>query len=399
MSTLSRSGSSFLEDENTITLLTSRINNASNNNGRPSSSSSSAKRSLKSTYLVNKKEVIGQGSWGIVRKCQHRQTKQWFAVKTIHKAQIPKDEADILQQEVSNLERAKGHAHLVELVDVFEDRRSVHIVTELLTGGELYQRVIDMAHYRTTTTTPMKQTTFSMEDAAWMVRNILDAIRHLHEVCHVVHRDLKASNFLFATRDNPRSIKIIDFGLSKHIDDDDDEDYNNDNGGVGEERLTGCVGTPYYVAPEVLTYDPNVGYTNKCDVWSVGVIAYLILSASLPFQGADERETVKILMTESELEADFPESKWKHVEPMAVDFCKYLLQKDPIERPTARQAMLHPWIVHYCGKPPSPSPIGCKEKPNRTEKTLDMDSEVDLQSIPSVRGFTCSLSEAASWSP
>ncbi|KAG7339758.1 protein kinase domain containing protein [Nitzschia inconspicua] len=235
-----------------------------------------------------------------------RETKEWFAVKAINKSQVPEDERNILEQEVISLERAQGHPHLVQLVDVFEDRKHIYIVTELLTGGELYERVLDMAHR-----TPPE--TFSSLDAAWIIRDILDAIRYLHENCNVAHRDLKASNFLFARKDDPRSIKIIDFGLS-HRAAEPLSSCNCEKRTFAPGILIGCVGTVYYVAPEVLTHD-TLGYTNKCDIWSVGVIAYLILSGSLPFLGASERETVKLLMTESELQPKFPNSKWKSVDP------------------------------------------------------------------------------------
>jgi serine/threonine protein kinase len=369
MSNLSRNGSSIVDvdNENTSILV-------------------GAKKNIQSKYNL-KKEVIGKGSWGIVRKCQDRQTKQWFACKTISKTQVPCDETVILEQEVTNLERAKGHLHLVELVDVFEDHKDIHIVTELLTGGELYQQVVDLASRK-------PPQTFPIADAAWMIRNILEAIRYLHDVCHVVHRDLKASNFLFAKPNDPRSIKIIDFGLSRHaapLPSDDGEIQQNCDSSLG--MVTGCVGTAYYVAPEVLTHD-TIGYTNKCDIWSVGVISYLILSGSLPFHGTDERETVKLLMAES-VHPAFPDTRWKDVDPMAIDFCKSLLQKHPSNRPSARQAMYHPWLVKHCGEPPS---TVHKEKHTRTEKTWDDESDAELPSIASCGGLTSSPSEEESLS-
>ena len=312
-------------------------------------------KTVKSSYIL--KEVIGQGSWGVVRKCQHRQTKQVFACKTIHKSKVPsKEEEEMMHEEIANLYRVKGYNdHIVEVVDVYEDKKQIHIVTELISGGELYERVIQLAK------TPQKR--FKEQDAAWMIHNVLDAIRYLHDVAHCVHRDLKASNFLFADKDDPRSIKIIDLGLSMYNPPSEDEEEDNDN--VNDDNSSssttsddhhnngqlfyGCVGTPYYVAPEVLTHD-ETGYTNKCDVWSIGVIAYLILSVSLPFQGKDERETVKMLMS-SDVQANYLDSKWKDVDPLAIEFCKSLLQKDPAKRPSARQAMSHPWLVKHCGEP------------------------------------------------
>ena len=312
------------------------------------------RKNIKSYY--NLKHEVGRGSWGVVRKCQHRKTKEWFACKTLHKARVP---AEVLEQEVLNLARAKGHEHLVELVEVFEDNRDIHIVTELLKGGELYSKVIQLAK--------TDQKRFPPRDAARIVRDILDAIRFLHEDCNIVHRDLKASNFLFARKDDAESIVIIDFGLTQHT-----VPKSKEQPAIFKD----AVGTVYYVAPEVLTHD-EIGYTNKCDIWSVGVIAYLLLSASLPFQGKDERETVKLLMSD-DVQAKFPESRWKDVDPLAIDFCKTLLQKDPSKRPCARDAMSHPWIGKNCGKPQSAlAPPVSKEQPVPTEKTLEVDSDLE----------------------
>merc|ERR1712176_453847 len=111
----------------------------------------------------------------------------------------------------------------------------------------------------------------------------------------------------------------------------------------------GAVGTPYYVAPEVLTEE---FYGSKCDCWSAGVIAYLILSFQLPFTGKDEESTVKILMEAGKHQPKYDSKRWKTLDPLAIEFCKSLLQVDPSKRPTARQAMRHPWIVKHCGHPP-----------------------------------------------
>ena len=330
------------------------------------------KKNIRSVY--NLKQEIGRGSWGVVYECQNRETKAWYACKTLHKAQLPKER---LEQEVLNLARAKGHEHLVELVEVFEDKKDIHIVTELLTGGELYEKVIQLAK--------TSQKRFPPKDAAQIVRDSLDAIRFLHEECNIVHRDLKASNFLFARKDDPKSIVIIDFGLSQLA---------VPKSAAEPAIFKDAVGTVYYVAPEVLTHD-EIGYTNKCDVWSIGVIAYLLLSASLPFQGKTEKETAKLLMSDS-VQAEYPESRWKDVDPLAVDFCKTLLQKDPTKGPTAREAMTHPWIVKYCGEPEfAPTTAPSKEQPVRTEKTLDVDS--DLESACS-GGLAIALSAEESWS-
>merc|ERR1719343_1618285 len=156
---------------------------------------------------------------------------------------------------------------------------------------------------------------------------------------------MKASNFMFKRKlnltgkkskanitqisQNLRDIKIIDFELSTKINPE-------------TKKVKGCLGTPYYVAPEVLTEE---SYDSKCDVWSIGVIAYLILSRQLPFQGKDEEETISFLMEADNYKPKYDSARWRSLDPQAIDFCQSLLQIDPSKRPTAREAMSHPWIV------------------------------------------------------
>lgn len=142
---------------------------------------------------------------------------------------------------------------------MYEDAKYLHLITELCTGGELFDRIIAK--------TKSREGHFSEHDAAKLIRDILDAIAYCHDK-QIVHRDLKPENFLYKTEAEDSPIKIIDFGLSRH----DDQDF-----GIMKTK----VGTPYYVAPEVL----NREYTNSCDVWSIGVIAYILLCGYPPFYG------------------------------------------------------------------------------------------------------------------
>ena len=161
----------------------------------------------------------------------------------------------------------------------------------------------------------------------------------------VVHRDLKASNFMFAwpPPGSNTDIKIIDFGLSRRtraLDDDDADGCGDDIASI----LKSQVGTPYYVAPEMLTGE---SYTPLCDVWSIGVIAYSILSRGrLPFCGEDEAATIKLLK-DPDLQVEFPDEIWERYTPFAKEFCRTLLQKDPTLRPTARQVLTSKWFQHH----------------------------------------------------
>jgi serine/threonine protein kinase len=333
------------------------VRNPNTHNNRNASDDSSrwAFEELKEQYEV--KEFMGEGSFGRVHKVRSRRRNRGrkglfnpkqnlYACKTIPKSKV--DDIRMLKDECSNLEEARGHPHILNFEQTFEDDKEVNIISELLEGGDLYEAIINLSK---------QGAYFSEEDSAWMVRNILDGLSYLHDVVGIVHRDLKASNFMFKQKleksgKNKRSkanernskilrdIKIIDFGLSTKID--------RETG-----KVTGCLGTPYYVAPEVLTEEP---YDSKCDVWSIGVIAYLILSRRLPYQGKDEEETLRFLADAAHHQPKYDFNRWMLLDPKAVDFCKQLLQVDPSMRPTAREAMNHPWIVKHCGKAPPQRP-------------------------------------------
>ncbi|VEU35136.1 unnamed protein product [Pseudo-nitzschia multistriata] len=341
----------FVRNENRVSRNSHHRTRKSRNSPQTHSGKSDRPRraldQIKSSYVL--KEMMGEGSFGTVRKLRSRQRFReaglWsffrphsvLACKTIPRSTL--DDEKLLKEECSNLESVRGHPHLLEFERTFEDSEEVHILTELLEGGELYEAILEMKRQRSS---------FRNADAAWMVRNILDGLSYCHDVTGIVHRDLKASNFMFkrnpnitaknrkGTSESLRGIKIIDYGLSTTIDPE-----------TG--RVEGCLGTPYYVAPEVLTQD---SYDARCDVWSAGVIAYLILSKTLPYQGRDEKETVHILMEAEKYPPCYTDHNWKGVEPSAIAFCKWLLSVDPEQRPTAREAMAHPWLVRHCGTPP-----------------------------------------------
>lgn len=157
-------------------------------------------------YHINPKE-IGHGHYGVVRKCMDRETKVWYAIKSIRKSKVGKIE--VLKREIALLKEV-DHPNIIKLIEAHEDQKYLHLITELCTGGELFDRIIAK--------TQSDEGHFSEADAAKIVRCILDAIRYCHDVKGIVHRDLKPENFLFSTPDEDAVIKIIDFGLSRHDD-------------------------------------------------------------------------------------------------------------------------------------------------------------------------------------
>jgi serine/threonine protein kinase len=256
--------------------------------------------SFPTSYHINPKE-LGHGHYGVVRKCQNRTTKEWFAIKSIRKSKVGKIE--VLKREIDILKEV-DHPNIIRLKDVFEDKKYLHLITELCTGGELFDRIIEK--------TNSKEGHFSEQDAAKLIRDICDAIAYCHDVKQIVHRDLKPENFLYATKDDDAPIKIIDFGLSRH---------DTQNFGVMKTK----VGTPYYVAPEVLKRE----YTKSCDVWSIGVIAYILLCGYPPFYGDSDNEIFESVRVGR---YEFPSPEWDDISEDAKDFIKCLLKLNPAER-------------------------------------------------------------------
>jgi len=264
-------------------------------------------------YLINPKP-IGYGHYGVVRKCLLRGTNEWLAIKSINKSKVGNFEA--LRREVEILKEL-DHPNIIKLIDVHEDENFLHLITEFCSGGELFDRIISKSQ--------SPDGKFSEKDAARLLASILDAIRYCHSK-NIVHRDLKPENFMFATAEEDSPIKMIDFGLSRH----DNTAYH----GVMKSR----VGTPYYIPPEVLKGE----YTRSCDMWSIGVLAYILLSGCPPFNGDTDAQIFNQVKSGF---FSFDSPQWDDVSCVAKDFICCLLRMDPSERLTASEALAHPWIA------------------------------------------------------
>jgi len=224
----------------------------------------------------------------------------------------------VLAREIMLLKEMK-HRSIVRLVDVHEDSEYVHLVTDLYRGGELFDKILELS-----SNGDNGATCFAEGQAARLIHQILAAVSYMHE--HgVVHRDLKPESILFETSDENSPIKIIDFGLSRKHD------------RSIEPAMGSIVGTPYYIAPEVL----RKCYDKSCDLWSVGVITYILLCGYPPFNGANNKETHAAVRRGR---YSFPSEDWSHTSREAMQFISRLLQKDPRKRMTVDQALNHPWI-------------------------------------------------------
>jgi len=257
-------------------------------------------------------EVIGKGQYGVVRECIHRATRRTLAVKSIDKSKAGR--LDHLRREIDLL-AGIHHRGIMKMVDCYEDSERVHIVTEKYAGGELFDRIVENTS---------SHGCLSERRAGAVIRSLLEAVAYLHEN-GVVHRDIKPENILFESEDdNYAAIKLIDFGLSRFHE-------------KGEGLMTNAVGTAYYMSPELL----KGKYDKSTDLWSVGVVAYILLCGFPPFNGASDSKIQDATRTGH---LRFRGNGWSSKSDDAKDFVKCLLRKDPRKRFTAREALMHPWI-------------------------------------------------------
>ncbi|KAK4339440.1 hypothetical protein RND71_040902 [Anisodus tanguticus] len=234
-----------------------------------------------------------------------------IAVKIISKAKMTTAiSIEDVRREVKILKALSGHKHLVKFHDACEDANNVYIAMELCEGGELLDRILSRGGK------------YSEDDAKLIIVQILNVVAFCH-LQGVVHRDLKPENFLFTSRNEDADMKLIDFGLSDFI--------------RPDERLNDIVGSAYYVAPEVL----HRSYSLEADIWSIGVITYILLCGSRPFWARTESG---IFRTVLRADPNFEDLPWPSVSPEVKDFVKRLLNKDYRKRMTAAQALTHPWL-------------------------------------------------------
>lgn len=267
---------------------------------------------------------LGSGCNGTVRDCVHHRSNQVYAVKSIAKSKVR--HLRHLRQE-SQILSSVQHPSMIRMVDCYEDETYVHIVTEKCSGGELYDR-IDQYHEDGTGS-------FDERSAARIIKSLLEVVAYLHAQGWV-HRDIKPENILFVTKDEESPIKLIDFGLARR------HRHNVDC------NMSSLRGTVYYLSPEVL----NCNYSTPTDIWSTGVVAYLLLCGYPPFNGNNDCEIyASIARGDLEFPADIG---WTNKSPECIDFIKGLLQRDPRRRLTAQEALIHPWIVQMTSSPPTP---------------------------------------------
>ncbi|KAK4745940.1 hypothetical protein SAY87_012252 [Trapa incisa] len=266
------------------------------------------KENIEDRYLIDRE--LGRGEFGVTYLCIERDTRALLACKSISKRKL-RTAVDIedVRREVAIMKHLPLDSSIVSLKEACEDDNAVHLVMELCEGGELFDRIVARGHY-------------TERAAASVTRTIVEVV----QLCHkhgVIHRDLKPENFLFANKKENSPLKAIDFGLSIFF--------------KPGEKFSEIVGSPYYMAPEVLkrNYGPEI------DIWSAGVILYILLCGVPPFWAESEQGVAQAIISGI---IDFKRDPWPHVSEGAKSLVRQMLEPDPKLRLTAKQVLEHPWL-------------------------------------------------------
>ena len=257
------------------------------------------------------KKILGHGHFGTVREAIAIGDSSGhirYAIKSIPKDKIHPKGMGFMRRELELLQ-VVDHPNIIKCHKIYEDQRYVHIVMELCSGGDLFDHLINYGQY-------------TEEQTANIMRKIISALNYLHQM-NVCHRDIKADNFLFETTDPRAEIKIIDFGLARKF---------------GMEKMHTVVGTPYYMAPEVL----RGSYGKECDVWSLGVLIYFLLSGRPPFFALFEDDIFKKITTGK---FNFKGDEWETTSPQVKDLIAKMLVVDINKRITLPAVMQHEWFT------------------------------------------------------
>lgn len=267
---------------------------------------------------VHDGKVLGDGVNGEVRKVIHKETGEMFALKRLNMLNVKSEKQAMQLLDEIEIMCQLDHPNILMLEEVYESEDFIYLVEELCTGGELFDRLDEQPNY-----------CYTEEQCAHLVLQIVSAVQYIHSQ-GIIHRDLKLENFLFCSPDSDSKLKMIDFGLSKHL------KYGN--------REKDAVGTPYTVAPEVI----KGSYDGKCDVWGIGVITFLLLCGDPPFGGCNGESLKYVRRNILGGKYQFkPTQVWDNVSEEAKEFIRSLLQVDPEDRPSSKKLQWSPWLKKW----------------------------------------------------
>lgn len=266
------------------------------------------KGSFREAYQVGKQ--LGEGAFSVVKEVKKRATGDTYAAKVVTKAKLTKEDEVALKDEIAILQEMT-HNHIINLYDTFDENSYFYLVTELMSGGELFDRIVTKNFY-------------NEKEARDVCKILFEALNYCHKK-NVAHRDLKPENLLLVSRHDDKNIKIADFGFAKRV-------------SSSKCLLTQC-GTPGYVAPEILH---GVPYGTKADMWSLGVITYILLGGYPPFIEQNQRELFKKI---KKGQYEFHVEYWANISREAKDLIAGLLNVNPDARLSSGQALNDPWIT------------------------------------------------------
>jgi calcium-dependent protein kinase len=252
---------------------------------------------------------LGRGAFGVTCLCIDKYTHEVLACKSIPKKECPTVMEDV-QWELAIMQHLPQHPNIISLKGAYDDKRAMHIVMELCEGGELFKHIVAKRYY-------------TEREAAVLIRTVMEVV----QTCHnhgVMHRDIKPENFMFANEKEDSPLKVIDFGLSTFF--------------QRGQRFSDMVGTPFYMAPEVWMRN----YGPEADVWSAGVLLYVLLSGQYPFWADTQLGIAKeVLHGHLDLELAYP---WPTISESAKSLLRHMLDRDSGDRYTPQQVLNHPWV-------------------------------------------------------
>ncbi|XP_064202163.1 serine/threonine-protein kinase 17A-like [Anguilla rostrata] len=277
--------------------------------------------------LIPGKE-LGRGKFAVVKKCVEKRTGKEYAAKFLRKRRKGQDCRLDIVHEIAVLELATASPRVITLHQVYETASEMILVLEYAAGGEIFDQCV-----------AERDEAFQERDVRRLMRQILEGVAFLHEN-GVVHLDLKPQNILLTSEAPLGDVRIVDFGLSRVV--------------SGGQELREIMGTPEYVAPEILNYEP---ISTATDMWSIGVLAYVMLTGTSPFLGEDKQET---FLNISQINISYAEEELAGLGATPINFMKSLLLKDPQARATAQDCLNHPWLHPQEGEGPrKPLPVPC----------------------------------------
>jgi len=308
----------------------------------------SKRRIVEETYEF--KEELGVGNYSVVKKAVHKKTGEVVAIKIYDKRHLRIFDKGCINTEVEILKSLR-HSNVINIKEAYDAPKKLYIVMEFMEGGELLDLI-------------RKRKVFPEREACKIFHQTISALAYLHSL-GIIHRDIKPDNLLLTTTGEDAIVKIADFGFAKRI---------------GDGILYTPCGSPVYTAPEIIREEP---YNKSADMWSVGILLYILLCGFPPFYHRDPNKLFDVI---EKGVFDFPNPQWANISSSAKELVSLLLTLEPSERLTAQQALVHPWLNPNCVALPT------------TEKVVDIKNETVVEKTGgSEEPFQYSEAEYSVW--